>query len=245
MKDGKYVDLQKFINEKAEDVFLLKILYLVSMPLVNFFLKRRFSANQLTSISNLLSISALVSIFYSFYLFAFFWILALIFDIADGTLARAMNSSSAFGSFYDHFSDHIKILVFFIAIGLYYNKISIWFLISINMVLLSSIDYLDQIYFKYKIICKGLKINYENKEKRQNILIKKVIDKFKQTEVYKTLFIMHGQFNLVLIPIAYNKDTAIYFLILVLVIQFTSFFQMLNAVVSTARFIGLNKLEWK
>ena len=111
MQDKDYL---KFFNNATKTVPILKFLYIINIPLVKLLIHLKLTPFTISTISNLLAFLALLALFFEYnpIIFSILWIMSLFFDIADGIVARKTSSSSANGSFYDHFSDQIKVFYY-------------------------------------------------------------------------------------------------------------------------------------
>jgi phosphatidylglycerophosphate synthase len=180
--------MNKKFNPIVEDIFLLKCLYIISFPLARLFANLRIHPNKITTISN---ITILISIYFlsqgSIVLFIVFWIFAEIFDICDGTVARINRLASESGAFYDHFSDQVKIFLFFIIVSFYFKNEIITYLAFIS----------SGIFFLYIDVSKRVEI-FKLKYPREGVDIddstKSLIRK-----IYNHVFLIHGH-TMVLIP---------------------------------------------
>lgn len=210
-------------NPIVESIFLLKIMYIISFPLAKLFARFQVNPNTITTISN---ISILVALYFLYLgnviAFIIFWILAEIFDICDGTVARLTNKSSESGAFYDHFSDQVKIFVFFVAVSLYFDDKLITYLSFISAgIFLLYIDISKRIEI--------LKLKYSNqKEQHQNNNINKVSFIKK---IYYHIFLIHGH-TMILIPfMLINKMTAILGLLIFIFVAFKNFMGVLRQII--------------
>jgi phosphatidylglycerophosphate synthase len=104
------------MNPGTRVVPLLYFLYMMTIPLARGLVWLRISPNIITTGSNLIAVLSVACLVGGGnpWLFPLLWLLALMLDICDGIVARFSGKSSAQGSFYDHMSDQVKvILVFF------------------------------------------------------------------------------------------------------------------------------------
>ncbi|WP_320035338.1 CDP-alcohol phosphatidyltransferase family protein [Halarcobacter sp.] len=240
--------LNQFHNKKVSEVFLLKLLYIFSSPLAQVFLLFNIKANTITTLSNISAMISYISIFYNFYFFFFFWSFSLILDICDGIVARATKTSSAAGSFYDHFSDFLKIMGLFLFIGIYYDTKIIWILVSLNLLVFSTVDYLDKVIHQKNALIKYNKINSVSSNNSFNLTIKiiiKINTFLNNLIIYRTFFIMHGQYNLILLPLAYNIYTAQYTLVLSFLICFWTITLLLIQIKELNNIMINNNIPWK
>lgn len=241
------MSIEQYHNKKVTEVFLLKLLYIFASPLARFFIFLKIKPDAITTLSNISAIFSYIAIFFNFYLFAFFWILALILDICDGITARATDQSNAFGSFYDHFSDFLKILILYFVIALYFDNKIIWLLAILNAIFFSTVDYLDGIYAKRTFIINSYRtenlIYGENKGITKFIF--KLNSKINDIAVYRTLFIMHGQYNLVLIPLAFNEQVCQYTFILTLLICLWTVLLMTASINQQSNLMIKHHIPWK
>lgn len=209
-------------NPIVESVFLLKLMYIISFPLAKLFAKFNINPNTITTISN---VSIVISLYFLYlgniFLFIIFWILAEIFDICDGTVARLTNKSSESGAFYDHFSDQVKIFVFFIAISLYFDDKLITYLAFFSAgIFLLYIDISKRIeIFKLKY---DVKDNNIQDEAQKVSLIRRI---------YNHIFLIHGH-TMVLIPfILITHTTAIVGLSLFILVVIKNFLGSLRQMI--------------
>jgi hypothetical protein len=209
-------------NPIVESIFLLKIMYIISFPLAKIFARFNINPNTITTISNISIVVALYFLYIeNIVSFICFWMLAEIFDICDGTVARLTNKSSESGAFYDHFSDQVKIFLFFIAISLYFDD---------NLI--TYISFLSAgIFLLYIDISKRIeifKLKYpQNQKKNKNELYKTSILR----QIYNHIFLIHGH-TMVLIPfMAVSKEFAMYGLVLFLFIAVKNFLGALRQMI--------------
>jgi phosphatidylglycerophosphate synthase len=95
---------------------------------VSYLKQLNFTPNILTSISLLLGVFSVVLFCYDYYkLSAIIFLISYIFDCYDGHFARKYNMTTKFGCYYDHISDMLKLLLFFVAI--YFKSKEKFFLI--------------------------------------------------------------------------------------------------------------------
>lgn len=201
-------------NPIVESIFLLKIMYIISFPLAKLFARFNVNPNTITTISN---ISILVALYFLYLgnviAFIIFWILAEIFDICDGTVARLTNKSSEAGAFYDHFSDQVKIFVFFVAVSFYFDDKLITYMSFLSAgIFLLYIDISKRIEIfelKYKLT------SYSEAQESKKI-------KFWR-KIYNHIFLIHGH-TMILIPfILINETVALYGLSLFVLVAIKNF----------------------
>jgi hypothetical protein len=122
---------RKGLNQATREVPLLKFLYLTSIPLAKLLAYLGLRPNTITSISNVVALVGIGTVLWAEnpWYFPLLWILALLFDMADGIVARVTGQSSASGSFYDHMSDQVKVILLFLAVGLRYDNLLVWVLV--------------------------------------------------------------------------------------------------------------------
>lgn len=214
------------ISKDAEHVLLLKFIYFINFPLLWFFLKFKIKANTVTTLSNLSAVFSFYFLFNNETAFYALWTFALFLDVCDGMIARATSTSSANGSFYDHYSDIAKILFLYLSIAIKYNDQIIWILAMLNAILFSLMAIANTILSKKVIEEEFLaknklileKINKTTKNKLKLVLFIKKFPLLKKIilESYSSIFVIYGNFNLLLLPLAYSKDIAQYTFILIL-----------------------------
>lgn len=116
------------LNKATQTIPVLWLFYVIFIPLAKVLMYFRISPNIITTISNIL---VLLSLYFLFIpanpiFFSICWLLALGFDVCDGMVARKCNLATANGSFYDHTSDQLKLILLFLVIGLKYQDSVIW-----------------------------------------------------------------------------------------------------------------------
>jgi hypothetical protein len=127
MKYSKVIDWSSFYNKATDTVPLLKFLYFISIPVAKILVKTNLTPTHITHMSNLSSLLSLYFLYSSNnLLFFIFQLLALVFDICDGMIARAKKLSTVFGSFYDHFSDFLKVILTLAIVGFINNSTVVW-----------------------------------------------------------------------------------------------------------------------
>lgn len=195
-------------NPIVESLPLLKYMYIISYPLAKILAQLKVSPNFITTISNLLIVVAIFSLFKgSIFGFIILWILAEIFDICDGTVARINGLSSETGAFYDHFSDQVKIFLFFLTLTFYFDD---EFISILSFIVLG-------VFFLYMDINKRSEIL----RLKQNIQVKsstESLDLSLMRKIYNQIFMIHGH-TMAIIPFMVLSDEIAYFgLVLFLII---------------------------
>ena len=140
--DRKYRDS---LNRATREVPLLHLLYLTCIPLSKACVRLRLSPTMISHGSNALAMLAVAALAWSDkpWLFPLLWIAALYLDIADGIVARVTNTATASGSFYDHMSDQVKVILVFLAAGLRYESTNVWilsFLVSAGFLFMNLVN---------------------------------------------------------------------------------------------------------
>lgn len=228
---------QYFNPYVADTIPVLYFLYIVSAPLAWLLIKLRLTPSTITTISNIVAILALYIILVhdNFIIFFLLWVFALIFDICDGMVARVTKQQSAHGSFYDHFTDQIKILLLFLVAGLHYDTKLVWIL-----------TFLTATFFLLNAF-----LNYMLKFRRHLLLInigEMKVDKpaiRKQSPIkryfYNNIFLMQGNF-MIYIALVFLQSEFFFPLLFVIV------FNLLNGIrhmVKVNSQIMEKKLSWK
>jgi phosphatidylglycerophosphate synthase len=190
------------------------------------------------------------------YLFVFLWVLALFFDICDGIVARATDQKSAVGSFYDHFTDVIKILVLYALIAVKYDSSEIWMLSTANIIAFSLLGFSNMVLSQRNaILRRETRKEEKGRSKTENVSSGKerllvFMDKIpflKNTFlfVYTSIFVMYGNFNLLLIPLAINPLAARITFLVVLVVVIKSLLGIIWSVHKLNIYMDENKISWK
>lgn len=97
----------------------------MAMPITYLAIKVGISPNLITVFSFISFLLGAVSFYYSSYLCcAFLWVLSYVFDCTDGAVARATNTGSRFGAFFDVMVDRTVSVLFLtiISIKLFSNE---------------------------------------------------------------------------------------------------------------------------
>lgn len=217
---NKKSTIKESFNEAGSDIPFLNFLYLLSIPLSIVFIKLKFKPDTITTFSN---ISAFVSFYFilfenNFLLFSLLWLFALMLDICDGIVARKTKQQTPQGSFYDHFTDQIKIIFLFLSVGLYYDSLNIWILTFISstlFLLYSLLSYM--IKFRMKILIIHVA---EDKRKKFSFKIKnRALIIFKRY-FYNNIFMIQGNF-VVYLSFLFLPELVIYvFSVLIFIISF-------------------------
>ena len=244
-----------FLNDATNLVPLLKFLYIINIPLAKALIKLKISPNSISTISNILAILAFISlIFFEMPLiFPIFWILSLFFDIADGIVARKTLLSSANGSFYDHFSDQVKIFLLFLCLGVKYENYYFWILVFSANGLFLLLGYVNQLLslrrYIIRVRLKSTTSKLIIKENKRSFL-KKIISKntkFKNIILgfYSSIFAMYGNCMLIFLPISFGLEYAVLSVILFKLITLKSIIHIIIEIVSINKILFKNKISWK
>ena len=230
-----------YINPSRKVIPFLYFLYVMAIPLAIFLIKLNLKPNSITTLSN---ISAAVSYYFilaqdSFLFFSFFWILALFLDMCDGMVSRRTNQMTPQGSFYDHFTDQIKIILLFLSVGLYYNSTLAWalaFLCSTVFLLRALLLYMLK--YRSKLLESADQNNAKIKLKLSNRFLL-VIKKY----FYNNVFLIMGQFNVYLVFI-FIKNIHVHVLLLILFIILFNFINELKKMNYVNSKLQDNNLKW-
>lgn len=246
---------KEYISGAADHVPLLRLVYIINFPLVKLFLYYKVQPNTITTLSLISATLSYYFLFNNLYLFIAFWTFALFFDVCDGMVARATKNYSLNGSFYDHYSDIVKILFLFLFVALKYNVTAIWVLTMLTTIVFSLMAIanmlLEQKNISLRYEAESIKMEDAPLVSKQKIgLIKQIINKFpplKQTILffYSSIFIIYGNFYLLLLPLGINETLATYTLILVLIVVFKAMYHMIRAVYKKNKFMQAQNIKWK
>jgi len=237
----KRIIYDEYINPARKVIPALYFLYIMAIPLAILFIKLKFKPNLITTLSN---ISALISYYFillgdSIFLFSFFWILALFLDICDGIVSRKTKQTSPQGSFYDHFTDQIKIILLFLSAGLYYDSTVTWFLsfLSSTIFLLRAL-LLYMLKYRSKLLAFESQSSKDTKYKLNNSLLKLI-----KRHLFNNIFLIMGQFNIFLIFI-FVEAIHIYIFIFILFIIIFNFINELKKMNYVNSKLQDNNLKW-
>lgn len=242
--NSKITYYKKFFNGAGTDIPFLNLLYMASIPLSILCIKLKLKPNTITTLSN---ITALLSFYFiifenNFWTFFSFWTFALLLDISDGIVARETKQQSAQGSFYDHFTDQVKIITIFLLAGIYYNQSNIWiltFLTSTLFLLYSFLRYM----IKYRSNILSIHIKKENDQtffSSINNIPYRLIKKY----LYNNLFLMQGNFMIYLGFIFIEKIVIYMFFILLFIILFNLLKNILYMIKINTE-LDNNNLKWR
>ena len=192
----------------------------MSFPLAKLLAKCNVHPNIITLTSNVLVVISFYFLFsQEIILFIVFWITAEVFDICDGTVARLTGKTSESGAFFDHFSDQVKIFLFFICISLYFKSeiITLLAFLSAGIFLL----YID-ISKRVEIF----KLKYPGSSKSEN---NNNSDTTFLRKIYNHIFLIHGHTMVILPFFVISNDVAILGLSFFIVVAFKNFLGSLRA----------------
>ena len=218
MKNLNYY--KQFFNNSTIDIPILHILYTINIPLAFVFIKMKVNPNHLTTMSNISVLASFYFIFFNYHFVYFFllWMLGLFLDICDGIVARETNQKTSQGSFYDHFTDQIKILLLLLCVGIYYHESTIWILTFLTSTLFLLYSFLKMlIKFRHKIVTNHLGAQ------EKSISIVKIENKFLlflKRYAYNNIFLMQGNFIVYLGFVFYNSITIYVLYCLLMIIMF-------------------------
>lgn len=170
----QYKKSKKINFEK--NLFVFKILRPISFYLAFFFIFLKAKPNFVTFLNFLLIMSSYF-FFLKGYIFlgCFFLLISLIFDLADGNMARYYKSNNSFGKIADGLVDSFSFLTFFFySISLIINEKIIHnenFTLLIGA--LTSISYLFKMYFDVKCSYVLLRDKKRNRNKAKNFSLEK------------------------------------------------------------------------
>lgn len=220
--------LKKYYNKGCQYCPALHGLYILADIPTQYFIHCGLSATQITHLSFLSAILSLAFFFYDLkFLYMLFVLLSILFDVSDGMVARATNSGSSFGAFYDHFSDKIKISLYFLLFGIVYNDSAIWILTYLNLALFFLITSLNFI----ELTGKEAESSNTNSSTLQsvpnpNLELKKNYIVSISKGIYRSLFMMYANFMLWFIPVVLNKSIAVISLLIMIIIQVKNFSEL-------------------
>jgi phosphatidylglycerophosphate synthase len=245
------------INQAAQTIPLLRILYLCSVPIAKIFEALGIRPNVITTISNFIALSALAALVFaeSPWMFSVLWVLALFVDMADGIVARATKQSSAQGSFYDHMSDQVKVILLFFSVGLRYDDTQIWALTyAINgLFLLTNI--INQVYSVRSMRLVNAESKNVEKPDVNSVAIprsriKQFFDRrprFKSVilGVYASFFVMYGNAMVLLVPLSFSRDWAVGTLLFFGLVTARSLWMIIRLAMEVNRQLTQSNTSWK
>jgi len=256
--DRKYRDS---LNRATREVPLLHLLYLTCIPLSKACVRLRLSPTMISHGSNALAMLAVAALAWSDkpWLFPLLWIAALYLDIADGIVARVTNTATASGSFYDHMSDQVKVILVFLAAGLRYESTNVWilsFLVSAGFLFMNLVNQIlalrtlrlslgtanqvpDQPTGQVEEPAKGFRARVRSAlcqhPGMRNVLV----------GAYASVFAMYGNSMLFVLPLGLGEVWAIATLIAFGIITLRSLAIILASTSHVNRQLGIHAIPWK
>ncbi len=211
-------------NHFTHQIPMMRALYILSIPLMHLLMRLKITPNQATTLSNFL---ALVGLFFlllpvSPWIFAVFWSLALSCDMCDGMIARLTHQSTPNGAFYDHMTDHIKLLLFFLAISIKYPSIDIQILafLSSTFFLFYAVLSEKSTTLELQLFSKFPELDTPTPSAAPTAPLSP-LKKFKQW-IMPCIFLIHGHTVFLLIPAAFGSYSTRITLLIFLVSVFVN-----------------------
>ena len=233
----------------------------MSVPLAKLLATIGLNPNAITSISNLLAIASVVTLVWveNPWWFPLLWLMALFFDMADGIVARVTGQTSASGSFYDHMTDLLKLILLFMGVGLRYDEVGIWLLAySVNALFLFTIIVSHVNSSRSKRLAEAESVRSEATSKASSVVVqedsKSKLKIFMARHprikawllaVYSSVFVMYGNAMVLLLPLSFGKAWAVGAMILFALVTSRSLLQSLRAVAIVNRRFGEINASWK
>lgn len=257
---------RKGFNPATNDVPLLKVLYLMTIPLAKLLARLNIKPNTITSISNVVALMGIGALIWGEnpWVFPALWLAALLFDMADGIVARVTGQSSASGSFYDHMSDQIKVILLFLAVALRYDSLLIWVLVYITNALFLFMGIVNYVCMArtLKLGCSSVSSNLGNAatpavtahKEISSGGVRGVLKRFFMHHprlkkwalgAFASVFVMYGNSMVLLLPLSFGKEWAIATLLLFSLITFRSLVSIMRMVVEVNRGFGRAGTSWK
>lgn len=241
---------------------LMIVLSHFTSPLANFFIYLKVKPSTITTFSCIVASLSLYILYTKDWpiVFSLLWIFALILDIADGLVARRTGQSSALGSFYDHFSDKIKIFLLFFVTAFKYENSIVWVLawLASDFFLLMSVANEGLAYRSYRLeqgmLKTGSAITDNNSALGQKKTLMRKIKEFLKKSFpfyryfqapYNSLMMVQGNSMALIVPLAFGPKPAIIMLSWFSFICFKSLFFIVRAQMTINRALDEAKISWK
>ena len=256
--DRKY---RESLNRATREVPLLHLLYLTCIPLSKACVRLGLSPTTVSHGSNALAMLAVAALAWSDnpWLFPLLWVAALYLDIADGIVARATGTASASGSFYDHMSDQVKVILVFLAAGLRYESTAVWilsFLVSAGFLFMNVVNQI--LALRTLRLSLGTANQAPNQPPRQverpaTRLRERLRSALRQhpgmrnvlVGVYASVFAMYGNSMLFVLPLGLSKTWAVATLMFFGIITLRSLVMILASTARVNRQLGIHAIPWK
>lgn len=238
----------------------------IAVPFASLCITLKLKPFVITTISNALVI---VSLFVLWRLdapliFSALWALALVLDFADGIVARRTATSSANGSFYDHFSDKVKVALLFLVVGLRYETIEIWIVstFAANLFLLMSVAN-EGLAHRFYRLDQGLKAKHISAKtvsdlmgdleqekptmaRRIKFFMSSLLPKNQVLAgLYYSLTMVQGNSMLLLVPVAFNREAAFWAAAWFAWLCFKSLFFIVRAQITINGRLAAARISWK
>lgn len=249
------------INTACRDVPLLYALYVFCIPLAQVLAWLRLTPTMITHLSNLCALTSVLALIRSdsLWLFPTLWLLALCFDVADGLVARVTKASSAQGSFYDHYSDQLKVVLLFLGVGIKYNCFEVWivsYAVSTIFLMIGLTNYMHALRASFlgkaKILAPGK--GEAQSESPQGSPVFRLVEAALSSipwakkwvwGILHSIFAMYGNAMLFLIPLGWGKHWALATMAVFTVIALRSLLSLLLALVQVNRELTVLQAPWK
>jgi len=226
-----FFKLQKYYNSGCEHCPALKLLYIIADPITQLLINFKRTPMHVTHLSVFFALLSIPLFFYQMpWAYAVCLFFSILFDVADGMVARATNQGSTLGAFYDHFTDKLKIFALFLICGMTYNNQLIWILSITNVSFFYIMSILNITNPNEKKLndktCNTIEIKPNNK---RGFLFKAA------RSVYRSTFMIYANFMLYFIPMAFNQTLAIIFQAITLIIISKALIEQFNVQLRNAK----------
>ena len=195
--------VRDYIKVSFRENVVIWLMYVFAIPIAKIGIYFKISPNGLTSISSVLAaISGLTLLADGFkFLFAPLFILSIVFDFADGLVARVTGNIGRTSFRYDHTSDLFKISYVCGCMAIYFDSKAAWIVIfgSTALFLTSTILNHDLDYARRN--SKMSETRYDIRPARQNALI---------TNLFTILFTYNSHSLLLICYATFNKEAVLY-----------------------------------
>ncbi len=260
--DPKY---RSGLNQATRAVPLLRWLYLLAVPLAKLLHGLKLTPNSITHLSNLAAIAAVACLAWAAnpWWFPLLWTAALLLDMADGIVARTHGLGSAMGSFYDHMSDQVKVILVFLAVGLRHDTQQMWILTYSTCTLFLFTNIVNQVQGMRALRLANAESNAAEETSaastklasaaasssfrnwlRRVLAVRPRLKGF-LLGVYASIFVMYGNAMMLLLPLSFSKAWAAGTLLFFCMVTLRSLLAIIKSVAGINGRLSAMNASWK
>jgi phosphatidylglycerophosphate synthase len=254
------VEYRRSLNQATRQVPLLHFLYLACVPLSKACVRLGLAPNTISHVSNALAALAVAALIWAEnpWIFPSLWLAALLFDIADGIVARVTRAASASGSFYDHMSDQVKVIALFLSAGIHYGSDRVWMLAFVVCAGFLFMNLVNQVYALRSLkltlgsheTAGGKEATTEAPPGGRRGTLREILHRRPKLRafargVYTSVFAMYGNSMLLVLPLGLGESWALGTLAVFGTVTLHALASLLIAVQRVNRQLSRHAIPWK